>query len=81
MRPRDLLPRRRVHAGCGIRNPWLKWIWITLALAYAISFPVDLLTGSLWGMAGYLPWVLANAGMAWWEKAHPPPGMYRSWHP
>ncbi len=73
--------RRRVHAGCGIDNPFRAWTWVALIAAQVIVWPVILLTGSLWACLGYLPWVLVNVAVSWWEHVHAPGTMYRTWWP
>ena len=77
--------KRRVHAGCGIRSPFIKWMWVTLALGVFISWSVVGLTwGSLLGllgMLGWVPWLAVVAANIRWERVHSPAKMYRTWSP
>ena len=72
---------KRVHAGCGIRNPWMGWTWMFLGLAIIISLPVNILLQTLWGLAAYTPWVVAMIGTGVWSWRHRPSEMYRTWYP
>jgi hypothetical protein len=77
---------RVVHVGCGIENPVLGghhiWrLWTALVLAIVVSFPVDLLTDSLWGLFAYVPWLAVIAVAIRWEIVHSPAKMYRTWYP
>jgi hypothetical protein len=72
---------RRAHTGCGMRNPWRWWLWAALILAQAVSWPVVVTTGSLWGVLGYIPWVITAGAGLWWEHRHRPRDMYVTWRP
>jgi hypothetical protein len=74
--------RRRVHVGCGIRNPVRnRHLWVLDGVAQLISWPVNLLVNPWLGYAGYLPWLVAIAVSLRREAVHSPSKMYRTWYP
>jgi len=72
---------RRVHAGCGLRNPFVPWLWAALIASQGIMWPVLLLTGSWLAYLAWLPWLLVLALLLRWERVHSPEKMYRTWSP
>jgi hypothetical protein len=72
---------KRAHTGCGVRNPWHRWLLPALILAAAVSFPVVLATGSAWGLLGWIPWAITVGAGLWWDHRHRPRDMYVTWRP
>ncbi len=65
----------------GLRNPFLPWLWVTLAVAVNVMWPVLLLARSWLGYLAWLPWLAVLVLLLRWERAHSPEKMYRTWHP
>ncbi len=65
----------------GIRNPFLTWLWVTLAAGQGVMWPAVLLARSWLGFLAFLPWLAVLALLLRWERAHSPEKMYRTWHP
>ncbi len=65
----------------GLRNPFLPWLWVALAVSQSIMWPVVLLARSWLGCLAWLPWLAVLALLLRWERAHSPEKMYRTWRP
>jgi len=72
---------KRVHVGCGIRCPFMKWNWIALVVGLVIMWSINLAMDTLWGAFGLLPWLVTIGLTVRWEIIHSPAKMYRTWTP
>lgn len=81
---RDVAANRQIHVG-GLRNPWRKWVVITISAATAIiTATAPLFFDSLLellALLAYAPYVFALVMYLRWDRMHPRRKIYKTWHP